>query len=269
MKNNQSNRLSKQHKKSKGVKGIFSKEAQKNDSFMKNITLEIKEKLEKEYPRLKFRFRKYITKEEINNYLQNISTNFGTTLFVLNSKIKPDGGILEVQDFNLEWKIILVSEAKFQGKDVNNIHLGKLVGKSKNQDLMFAGNAIERAYKNIKEISNYMLKEKHFPYVIFLEGSNFLTKNVFIKKPNRTKVTLNFRSGKINRLDKLTAANFGMPFNQNLVQNKFIKHKNYYIMLQSPSIYTKGDTNNWSYKEMYSIMLKIALTSLRILKLQG
>jgi type II restriction enzyme len=39
---------------------------------------------------------------------------------------------------------------------------------------MAAGNAIERSHKNISEIANYMLSESHFPYVLFLEGSNFL-----------------------------------------------------------------------------------------------
>lgn len=32
-------------------------------------------------------------------------------------------------------------EAKHQGKDIENIKQGKLVGKSSNQDLMVAGNA--------------------------------------------------------------------------------------------------------------------------------
>ena len=40
---------------------------------------------------------------------------------------------------------------------------------------MAAGNAIERAYKNISEIANFMLAERYFPYILFLEGSNFLT----------------------------------------------------------------------------------------------
>lgn len=48
--------------------------------------------------------------------------------------------------------------------------------KNNDQDLMAAGNAIERSHKNISEIANLMLAESHFPYVLFLEGSNFLTK---------------------------------------------------------------------------------------------
>ena len=39
---------------------------------------------------------------------------------------------------------------------------GVLVGKNNNQELMVAGNAIERVYKNINEIRNFMLDEYHF-----------------------------------------------------------------------------------------------------------
>ena len=42
---------------------------------------------------------------------------------------------------------------------------------------MVAGNAIERVYKNINEIRNFMLDEYHFPYVVFLQGSNFATRD--------------------------------------------------------------------------------------------
>lgn len=75
---------------------------------------------------------------------------------------------------------MLVSEAKHQGKDIENIRAGKLVGKKNNQDLMAAGNAIERAYKNINEVANFMLSERYFPYILFLEGSNFLTQDVSV-----------------------------------------------------------------------------------------
>jgi len=47
-----------------------------------------------------------------------------------------------------------VSEAKHQGKDIENIKKGKLVGKNNNQDLMAAGNAIERSHKKVVFKSN-------------------------------------------------------------------------------------------------------------------
>lgn len=68
-----------------------------------------------------FRYRKSITKEEINKALKSVDPELGQTLFVSNSSIKPDGGIIEVKDDNNNWRIVLVSEAKHQGKDIENM----------------------------------------------------------------------------------------------------------------------------------------------------
>ena len=189
----------------------------------------------------------------------------GQTLFVQNSSIKPDGGIVEVKDDNGKWRIVLVSEAKHQGKDIENITEGKLVGKNNNQDLMAAGNAIERSHKNISEIANFMLSESYFPYVLFLEGSNFLTETISIKRPDGRIVNLEYNSGMLNRLDRLTSANYGMPINTNLCENKFIKHKDKAIMLQATSIYTQGDGGKWDSKKMFEIMMDVSRSSLKML----
>ena len=87
------------------------------------------EKLQCEFPLLEFRYRTSIKKEEINEALRKIDPELGQTLFVPNSSIIPDGGIIEVKDDNGEWRVVLVSEAKYQGKDIENIKAGKLVGK--------------------------------------------------------------------------------------------------------------------------------------------
>ena len=130
---------------------------------------------------------------------------------------------------------------------------------------MAAGNAIERSHKNIFEIANLMLSESYFPYVIFLEGSNFLTQNVSVERPDGSAVILNYNSGVLNRLDRLSAANYGMPFNKNLCKNKFVKHRDKTIMLQATSIYTQGNGEKWESQKMFDIMLKISKTSLKIL----
>ena len=189
----------------------------------------------------------------------------GQTIFVSNSSIKPDGGIIEVKDDRGKWRVILVSEAKHQGKDIENIQKGTLVGKNNDQDLMAAGNAIERSHKNISEIANLMLAESHFPYVLFLEGSNFLTETISITRPDGRVVKLEYNSGTLNRLDRLTAANYGMPINTNLCQNKFIKHKGTAIMLQATSLYTQGNGGKWNTEDMLRIMIEVAKTSLKVL----
>jgi type II restriction enzyme len=264
-KKNQSKRLTNQHKESKGVVGIFGDEAKSHDITVGKISLFVIEQLEKEFLQLSFQYKTSIKKEEINEALKKIDPELGQTLFVSNSSIIPDGGIIEVKDDNGNWRIVLVSEAKHQGKDIENIKAGKLVGAKNDQDLMAAGNAIERSHKNISEIANLMLSESHFPYVLFLEGSNFLTETISIKRPDGRVVTLEYNSGTLNRLDRLTSANYGMPINTNLCKNKFVKHKDKTIMLQATSIYTQGNGEKWDVKKMFDIMLEISKTSLKVL----
>lgn len=264
-KKNQSNRLTTQQKESKGVVGIFGEEAKIHDMTVGEVSRLALKKLQEEFPQLEFRPRTSIKKEEINEALKKIDPVLGQTLFVPNSSIIPDGGIVEVKDDNGEWRIVLVCEAKHQGKDIENIKAGNLVGKKDNQDIMAAGNAIERSHKNIAEIANLMLAESHFPYVLFLEGSNFLTETISVKRPDGRVVKLEYNSGRLNRLDRLTAANYGMPINTNLCKNKFIKHNDKTIMLQATSIYTQGNGERWNAEKMLEIMLDISRTSLKML----
>lgn len=264
-KKNQSTRLTTQHRESQGVIGIFGFEAKKHDKTTGDVSHVVKSALEHKYPNLRFRYRQSIEKKEINEALQKVDKYLGQTLFVENASIIPDGGIIEVEDDNNKWRVVLVSEAKHQGKDIENIEKGELVGTKKDQDLMAAGNAIERSHKNISEIANFMLSESHFPYVLFLEGSNFLIETVHVTRPDGRVVTLEYNSGMLNRLDRLTAANYGMPINTNLCKNKFVQHEDKTIMLQAASIYTQGNGRSWDRQKMFEIMLEVAETSLQML----
>ncbi|MCD8296802.1 MAG: restriction endonuclease [Prevotella sp.] len=264
-KKNQSSRLTRQHKDSHGVVGIFGEEAKLHDMAVGKISHSIIERLKLDYPQLSFRYRTGIDKKEINEALKKVDPELGQTLFVENAGIIPDGGIIEVKDDNGNWRVVLVSEAKHQGKDIENIKRGVLVGRNEDQDLMAAGNAIERSHKNISEIANFMLAESHFPYVLFLEGSNFLTETINVTRPDGRIVTLEYDSGTLNRLDRLTAANYGMRINTNLCKNKFVKHNDKMIMLQAASIYTQGNGGSWIIKDMFDVMLEISKTSLQVL----
>jgi type II restriction enzyme len=264
-KKNQSKRLTNQHKESQGVVGIFGNEAKSHDIAVGQISRLVIKQLEKEFPQLSFKYKTSIGKKEINEALQKLDSELGQTLFVPNSRIKPDGGIIQVKDDNGNWRVVLVTEAKHQGKDIENIYKGKLVGTDNNQDLMAAGNAIERSHKNISEIANFMLSESHFPYILFLEGSNFLTETISIKRPDGRVVTLDYDSGMLNRLDRLTSANYGMPINTNLCKNKFVKHHDKTIMLQAASIYTQGNGEKWDAKKMFDIMIEVSKSSLKAL----
>lgn len=261
----QSKRLTEQHKESQGVISIFGKDAKLHDTAIGVISAHVKNALEKEFPQLSFRMRTSIRKEEINLALRVIDKDLGQTLFVSNSSIIPDGGVIEVLDDSEAWRIILVSEAKHQGNDIENIKQGKLVGSKNDQDLMAAGNAIERSHKNISEIANLMLGENHFPYALFLEGSNFLTETISVERPDGRIVVLEYNSGMLNRLDRLTSANYGLPINTNLCKNRFVCHRGKLIMLQAASIYTQGQGGQWRAEEIFEIMMEISKTSLQVL----
>lgn len=265
MNKGQSDRLTAQQIEGQGPVTIFHEDAVVHDHEVFDTSATTMRILVNEYPMLHFRFRKDLPKKEINEALKKVDPYLGQTLFVSNASIKPDGGLIEVQDDYGNWRVILVSEAKHQGKDIENIQKGILVGKKKNQDTMAAGNAIERAYKNVNEIANFMLAESHFPYILFLEGSNFLTQNVTVTRPDGRVVTLQYNAGDLNRLDRLTAANYGMPINTNLCENRIVKCNGAAIMLQAASIYTKGDGGHWDNREMVRVMLEVARTSLKML----
>ena len=205
MKKKQTDRLRKQQKKIEGPKGIFGKFAQDHDLFVNDISKVTFKTLQDEFTNLEFRYRKNISKKEINKKLNDADSRLGVTIFVENSSIKPDGGIIEVKDKQRKWRIVLVSEAKHQGTDIENIKKGILVGKNKNQDIVITGNAIERSHKNINEIKNLMINEHHFPYVLFLQSSNFLTESMNVKRPDGREVKLRHDVGSLNRIDRLTA----------------------------------------------------------------
>ncbi|ALJ25852.1 Restriction endonuclease EcoRI [Porphyromonas gingivalis 381] len=99
-KKNQSNRLTTQQKESKGVVGIFGEEAKIHDMTVGEVSHLAVEKLQEEFPLLEFRYKTSIKKEEINEALKKIDPELGQTLFVPNSSIIPDGGIVEVKDDN-------------------------------------------------------------------------------------------------------------------------------------------------------------------------
>ncbi|WRC00240.1 hypothetical protein KVD97_06975 [Helicobacter pylori] len=75
-----------------------------------------------------------------------------------------------------------------------------------------------------------------FLNILFLEGSNFLTQTISVKRPDGRVVILEYNSGVLNRLDKLTAAN-----------------------------YTQGDGQRWNLNKMFEVMFEVAKTSLRVL----
>jgi type II restriction enzyme len=262
----QVSRLSQQHTLSGGVSGIFGVDARAHDLSTEEATGLVKQKLEKEFPQLNFRIRTTLKKSEIHSVLSELDPTLGQQLFVDTANIQPDGGILEVQDKYGNWRVILVSEAKHQGNDVANILAGyrtEAMAK-KNQYLMPAGNAIERVHKNIQELKNYMLGEKHFPYVVLLKGSNFSVAEESFQWPHGGSIPVSPNNALINRIDRVNAANYGLPINQNYCANRYIHFSDHSVMLQITSIYAQ--LREYSNEQLLSITYSMAISSLQILE---
>ena len=259
----QSRRLERQHVLAGGPLGIFGEEAKRHDLKARVIMEMVVELLENRYPSLSFRRRMEIPKKEINDKLTSIDPSLGQILFVQKASIRPDGGIIEVKDRNGDYRIVLVSESKHQGNDVEKIQNGVKQGKNKDADLMVAGNAIERVHKNIQEFRNLMLGELHFPYVVFLQGSNFATRTFFVESPDGRKVRIAHDAGNLNRVDRVTASSFGMEINRSNCRNTFINLDGHTQMLQAASLYFQSDS--WSSDDMTWTLWEIALTSMQVL----
>ncbi|WP_316867449.1 EcoRI family type II restriction endonuclease, partial [Ralstonia mannitolilytica] len=177
--------------------------------------------------------------------------------------LRPDGAITEVLDRHGKWRVILVGESKHQGNDVEKILAGVLQGKNKDQDFMAAGNAIERMHKNVLELRNYMLDEKHFPYVVFLQGSNFAIESFEVKRPDGRVVKVVHDSGLLNRIDRVTASSLSREINQNYCENIIVRAGDHDHMFQIASLYCQAAP--WKVGEMGEIMLDVAKTSLRVI----
>lgn len=81
MKKGQSNRLTKQQKEGQGPVTIFHKEAKFHDAEVGSTSKLMMIKLKNEFPMLKFRYRKNLSKKEINEALKKIDDFLGQTLF--------------------------------------------------------------------------------------------------------------------------------------------------------------------------------------------
>ncbi|MCY4151880.1 MAG: hypothetical protein OXE94_06540 [Aestuariivita sp.] len=229
----QSERLHAQQEFSGGPAGIFGEQAKRHDIAIRLVMSEVVKGLRVDRSNLRFRHRKEISKAEINDKLASIDPSLGQVLFVKNAGIRPDGGVIEVRDKNNRYRVVLVSESKHQGNDVGKIRSGIKQGKNKDQDLMAAGNAIERAHKNVQELRNFMLHENHFPYAIFLQGSNFATETFFVETPSGRSVRIGHDDGSLNRIDRVTASSYGMEINRNYCRNAFVELDGKTQMLQA------------------------------------
>ena len=74
MSKRQTTRLTKQHVSSGGASGIFGEDAHVHEKSVGRASKNVFEELKQQYHRHKFRFRKAISKQEINDKLNSIDT---------------------------------------------------------------------------------------------------------------------------------------------------------------------------------------------------
>lgn len=109
------------------------------------------EMLAKEFPMLTFRYRKDLSKKEINEALKEVDSYLGQTLFVENARIIPDGGLIEVKDDNGNWRVVVVSEAGDRIISPNNC-------------MWLTSLDNEKRHQPIKLVKKYEGNEKDYPF---------------------------------------------------------------------------------------------------------
>lgn len=156
-----SEQLRKVIEKNGGGRMMNNTKAKKLEKNILDCVLQIMEDLQKKYPSYTFRHEKNISKEKIANSLgiKNYKPSNAK------SNIKPDGGIIYIEDDMGCLYPILIAEAKKQGTNDER----KKEGKKKQAQ----GNAIERAYKNFYELKLFCKNITYFPYVVFVSGCDF------------------------------------------------------------------------------------------------
>ena len=252
---NQSAGLSKRHLRDGGGRSINSDTAKKLDKSIKPLTNRVLQVMQNTYPELQFRIIKTIKKSEINAVLNSIHPDLGVELFNKKANVRPDGGILQVQDASGNWRTLLISEVKHQGNDVKSLMEGE-------KPKFYGGNVIERFSKNVAELQNWMRKESYFPYIIFCQGSNLYTESQHIVGKNGFEHTFEPEAG-FNRVDRMTSACFGSKVNtvycENIVTEyeKFQRTSLFYSLLP------------WEPEDMYVKMEELAERSMNVLIDEG
>lgn len=129
-----------------------------------------------------------LKKREINTKLKQFHPDLGTELANERSSIRPDGGLVYVEH-NGKRHLVLAAEAKRQGTN------DQLAVKQS------MGNAIERMFKNLVEIRNYMICDDYNPSIWFIEGCDFHKDS--------------------SMLDRISAATGVRSFNQHHIENLY------------------------------------------------
>jgi len=222
-----------QHK----VKNEISKE---QDRKISSIANQIVSDLEEKYPDLEFGWHKKLLLSDIQSTvvgsLDGSKFSRMTRLELEpvrpNTYITPDGGFIFVK-VDGKKKYICISEEKTQGTNDKRL----LEGKKKQG----RGNAAERLAKNYNTLDFLFTREDIFPFVAFLQGCDF-----------HEDYTIGDRIKSVYRF---------LPQNKiNLYKDEMGRGGSYFMRGHLDT--EKPGTSEWSFTEMYNVMMDIAEMSL-------
>lgn len=145
-------------------KTIINSVSKKQEKEIITAINNVKEKILKTH-HVKLIHKHKMNLKDIVNVLQKAFPDVDFHYYFDSSNIRPDGGILFIEDTNRRLYPILIAEVKNQG--TNDLRIKE--GKTKQAK----GNAIERLGKNVIGLRAALLTESIFPFVCFGYGCDF------------------------------------------------------------------------------------------------
>jgi hypothetical protein len=257
-------------------KNIDSKVQESEIVLAVNAAFEI---VKSEFPQFRFSYMHkkggwtaYNSVEYINHFhsKNNLDIIDPSTLDSIDSAdgVSPDGGICFIESKDGFKHIILVSEAKHQGRHdgytpISDSGWAKECSKNKKLDPNIPiedrpkqanGNAIERAFKNSNTFQGLTSIYGYFPYVVFCDGFDFRTKQDYSLFSHQ-KFASKYNADSTIRM-RLVSGNYFMPLNNSYVFGAKRGHSTVY----PASIYAR--MAKWNHQEMVDVFSDVMRKSI-------
>ena len=228
---NQLRKSKKQHK----PKNIESKRSDKAIYLaMQKCINYLERRFKKELSGYKLVFREKLTYKEMIDHIKRQELRYEFDDVFPGRSIKPDGGVIWLEKDDGPSRLVLVSEVKKQGTNVERL--------SEGLPKQAQGNAIERLGKNLIGIKAMMNHEQITPFVCFGWGCDF-----------NDKYTDDFVMAKVSMMNEFYKLNKLYVYKRD-----GDSHKNRYSPV---SMFFR--TKEWTEKEMYEILKEIGEDAIR------
>lgn len=206
---------------------IINRTSKKQETALMRAVRRVRKTLEQEYKGLRFDQTPQLQLGAVIVQLKYAFPDVGFCTCFESSSMRPDGGILSIEDGSGRKYPVLISEKKNQG--TNDFRAKQ--GKSKQAK----GNAIERLGKNVIGFRASLLNEGIFPFVCFGDGCDFAEDSSIV---DRVKTIAMFGT-----LNEIHLHNEG--------PNGVFNRGTYYFRVPE-----------WTEDEMYALSLEVARRSI-------